>query len=80
MVASAKAKRSAGRREYIPPGFGFDCRTAVTKHFLCVLDGLSANVVQVHRQKIQHVSEFMKERECLSGQSAALVQSNVHEA
>jgi hypothetical protein len=44
----------------------FDLSTAITEHFIGVVDGPSVNVVQVPWEKIEHMPKFMQESEHLS--------------
>ena len=71
--------QSAGGGKCVPLESGFHFGTTKAQDFMGILDGLPINVVQIRREKIEHVSEFMQEGDDLRGQCISRMGSDAYQ-
>ena len=62
-----------------PSGFGFYFRLAETEDFCRILYRLTVFVIEVNRQKIEHMTEFVQQSKGLTGNAVPSVRPNVHQ-
>src|SRR5258708_31902837 len=65
--------------EYAPSGFGFDFCSAETQDFRRILHRLTVFVIEVNRQKIEHMTEFVQQSKRLTGKAVARIKPNVYQ-
>src|SRR5258707_11796529 len=65
--------------EYAPSGFGFDFRSAEMEYLGRILHRLTILVIEINRQKIEHMTELVQQSERLAGNAVSGVRPNVYQ-
>jgi hypothetical protein len=65
--------------EYAPSGFGFDFRSAEMEYLGRILHRLTILVIEINRQKIEHMTELVQQSKRLTGDAVSEVGPNVYQ-